>query len=195
MYRPVKLSLVYKDYLWGGTKLGSKYGKQSETNIIAESWELSVHKDGQSCIASGPYSDCILEDYIEEQVTGVKRDEKEMSEDTKAFFDEYYPELHQELDKVSIELKRDDIEEFLALLPPIFDAGFAEPQLQIIIKLAEELVSGDMNRTVFYPRFQEKRMTVAVEIKRLKGTKSKLEFSAVTELANAIDRQMALSCE
>ena len=51
--RPVKLSPAYKDYLWGGERLKTYYGKQTELSPLAESWELSVHKDGQSIVASG----------------------------------------------------------------------------------------------------------------------------------------------
>ncbi|SEO86593.1 type I phosphomannose isomerase catalytic subunit [Propionispora vibrioides] len=70
MYKPVKLLPAYKDYLWGGTKLGTQYGKQSEKDIIAESWELSIHEDGQSSIASGSYSGYTLEAYIKEVGVG-----------------------------------------------------------------------------------------------------------------------------
>lgn len=37
-----------KDYLWGGTKLIESYGKSTNQNIMAESWEISSHKDGPS---------------------------------------------------------------------------------------------------------------------------------------------------
>ncbi len=45
-----KLMPACTDYLWGGTKLKTKYGKQSDKDIIAETWELSCHKDGQSTV-------------------------------------------------------------------------------------------------------------------------------------------------
>ncbi len=45
-----KLKPACVDYLWGGTKLKTKYGKQSDKDIIAETWELSCHKDGQSTV-------------------------------------------------------------------------------------------------------------------------------------------------
>ena len=49
----LKLTPVYKDYIWGGTKLKDKYNKQSELERVAESWELSVHPDGESRLSSG----------------------------------------------------------------------------------------------------------------------------------------------
>ena len=36
----------FKDNIWGGTKLKDKYGKKTNKEIVAESWELSYHKDG-----------------------------------------------------------------------------------------------------------------------------------------------------
>lgn len=37
-----------KDYLWGGTRLKEEYGKQCDTAVLAETWELSCHPDGPS---------------------------------------------------------------------------------------------------------------------------------------------------
>ncbi len=39
-----------KPYIWGGTILRDKYEKQSPDEIIAETWELSCHKDGASIV-------------------------------------------------------------------------------------------------------------------------------------------------
>lgn len=45
-----RLKSPVKDYIWGGNKLREEYGKESESEIIAESWELSCHHDGLSII-------------------------------------------------------------------------------------------------------------------------------------------------
>ena len=63
--RPVKLSPAYKDYLWGGERLKTYYGKQTELSPLAESWELSVHKDGQSIVASGECQGMTFGDYLD----------------------------------------------------------------------------------------------------------------------------------
>ena len=42
-----------KDNIWGGTRLIEKYGKQTDKEIVAESWELSFHKDGPTRLANG----------------------------------------------------------------------------------------------------------------------------------------------
>ena len=48
-----KLHPECKDYIWGGEKLKTKYGKQTEKTLCAESWELSFHKDGLTRLANG----------------------------------------------------------------------------------------------------------------------------------------------
>lgn len=60
----VKLSPAFKDYLWGGTKLRDIYGKKCDFDIIAESWELSAHPDGQSTVISGKHKGLKFSEYI-----------------------------------------------------------------------------------------------------------------------------------
>lgn len=60
----VKLDPAFKDNLWGGTKLRTVFGKQCDYDIIAESWELSAHPDGQSIIAEGSYKGMLFNDYL-----------------------------------------------------------------------------------------------------------------------------------
>lgn len=67
----LKLEPAFKDNLWGGTRLRTKYGKKCDYDIIAESWELSTHKAGQSIIAEGPCKGMLLGEYIEHQGKGI----------------------------------------------------------------------------------------------------------------------------
>lgn len=60
-----KLNAPCKDYLWGGTRLRDEYGKKSDKDKLAESWELSCHKDGQSVISNGEFAGMTLTEYIE----------------------------------------------------------------------------------------------------------------------------------
>lgn len=69
--QPILLAPAFKDYLWGGTKLKTQYGKQSDLDIVAESWELSTHKDGQSTVASGSDRGLSLTEYIEKHGEAV----------------------------------------------------------------------------------------------------------------------------
>lgn len=63
----VKLNPAFKDYLWGGTKLKENYGKETDLDIVAESWELSVHPDGPSIVTSGEYAGLTFPEYLEKQ--------------------------------------------------------------------------------------------------------------------------------
>ena len=49
----VKLYPECKDNIWGGVQLREKYGKQTDKEPVAESWELSFHKDGPTRLADG----------------------------------------------------------------------------------------------------------------------------------------------
>ena len=62
---PVRLLPAFKDYLWGGTKLKEWYNKKSDLDIVAESWELSCHKDGQSIVSGGEFDGKTLSEYID----------------------------------------------------------------------------------------------------------------------------------
>ncbi|NLZ74965.1 MAG: mannose-6-phosphate isomerase [Erysipelotrichia bacterium] len=59
----IKLKGVIKNYPWGGYRL-KQYGKSSD-DIMAESWELSVHQDGFSIVDSGKYKGQSLKEYLE----------------------------------------------------------------------------------------------------------------------------------
>lgn len=50
-----KLQPVGKDYIWGGVRLCREYGKRSDRTPLAETWECSVHPDGQSRVSDGRY--------------------------------------------------------------------------------------------------------------------------------------------
>ncbi|PIE68698.1 MAG: mannose-6-phosphate isomerase [Deltaproteobacteria bacterium] len=53
MLYPLLFDDVFKDYIWGGRRLG-RYGKKLPEGRVAESWVLSAHPDGLSRVADGP---------------------------------------------------------------------------------------------------------------------------------------------
>ncbi len=63
----MKLTAPCKDYIWGGTRLRDEYGKISDADKVAESWELSCHKDGKSVIANGEFAGMTLDEFIKQQ--------------------------------------------------------------------------------------------------------------------------------
>ena len=60
-----KLKPVFKDYLWGGKRLVEEYQKDFQGEILAESWELSCHPDGECQIDSGTHKGTRLVEYLE----------------------------------------------------------------------------------------------------------------------------------
>ena len=56
----IKLQPVLKDYLWGGNKLSALFGRKGGEKI-AESWEVSVHPDGESAYEGGTLSQYLKE--------------------------------------------------------------------------------------------------------------------------------------
>lgn len=61
----IKLKPAFKDYIWGGTRLRDDFGKECDYDKVAESWELSCHKDGASVVENGEYAGLTLAEYIE----------------------------------------------------------------------------------------------------------------------------------
>lgn len=71
MLYPMKLEAPLKDYLWGGTRLKDEYGKKTNLDKVAESWELACHKDGKSKIVNGEAAGLFLEDWLAGQDKSV----------------------------------------------------------------------------------------------------------------------------
>jgi mannose-6-phosphate isomerase len=47
---------VYKDYIWGGSRIPAAYGRTGAPGVCAESWEISAHPDGASIVSSGAFA-------------------------------------------------------------------------------------------------------------------------------------------
>ena len=58
--KTIQLTPSCKDYLWGGEKLRTEYGIQSELHPLSEAWMLSCHPDGPSYLPDGT----TLADYV-----------------------------------------------------------------------------------------------------------------------------------
>ena len=85
----LKLNPVFKDYLWGGTKLRDEYGFESNLDKLAEGWMLSCHKDGENTISNGKYEGKTLTEF-------VKENPDSLGENGKKF--EYFPILIKLID-------------------------------------------------------------------------------------------------
>lgn len=89
MMEILKLNPVFKDYLWGGTKLSDEYGFESNLDKLAEGWMLSCHKDGQNTIITGTFARQTLSEVI-------KSNPDFLGENGKKF--EYFPILIKLID-------------------------------------------------------------------------------------------------
>ena len=67
----LKLRPALKDYLWGGTRLKTDFGFQTDLDIVAEGWMLSCHKDGENIVENGKYKGKTLSEVIEETGTEI----------------------------------------------------------------------------------------------------------------------------
>ena len=62
---PLKLKPHITDYLWGGNRLKTDFGFETENEIAAEAWVLSCHKDGSGVVSNGEMSGKTLPQVLE----------------------------------------------------------------------------------------------------------------------------------
>ncbi|MBR6873375.1 MAG: class I mannose-6-phosphate isomerase [Ruminococcus sp.] len=67
----IRLEPAFKDYIWGGTRLRDDFKKKCDYDKVAESWELSCHKDGASVVATGEDKGLTLAQYIDKHGKAV----------------------------------------------------------------------------------------------------------------------------
>lgn len=53
---PLLLKPAVTDYLWGGSRLKTEFGYETDKEIAAEAWVLSCHKDGPSTVINGEFA-------------------------------------------------------------------------------------------------------------------------------------------
>ena len=61
----LKLNPVFKDYIWGGTRLKDDYGFETGFDKTAEGWMLACHKDGMNTVDGGELDGMRLDEVIE----------------------------------------------------------------------------------------------------------------------------------
>lgn len=62
----LRLTPIYKDYLWGGGRIASRYGRAATPSPCAESWEISAHPDGDGVVRDGPLAGRTLSSLVSE---------------------------------------------------------------------------------------------------------------------------------
>ena len=61
---PIRFEPIYKDYVWGGSRIARKYSRNIGESTIAESWEISDRKEGMSIVLNGSYKGKTLHDLV-----------------------------------------------------------------------------------------------------------------------------------
>lgn len=56
LHAPLVFAPVYKDYIWGGSRIPAAYARSGAPGVCAESWEISAHPDGMSVVAAGAFA-------------------------------------------------------------------------------------------------------------------------------------------
>ena len=72
---PIQFNPIFKDRIWGGTKLKSELNKPITSKITGESWEISTVENDVSIISNGFYKNISLNDIIADfpnEVLGTK---------------------------------------------------------------------------------------------------------------------------
>ncbi len=70
---PIKFTPIYKEKIWGGSKLKEVLGKETELNNVGESWEISSVDENISVVSSGSFKGKTLTELIEkhkEEIVG-----------------------------------------------------------------------------------------------------------------------------
>jgi mannose-6-phosphate isomerase len=77
---PLQFDPVYQERLWGGQELWRVLGRKMPRESIGESWEISGHPNGPTCVANGPLRGRTLPELMEidaEGLLGVDRRDKD----------------------------------------------------------------------------------------------------------------------
>lgn len=68
---PLLLAPVYKDYIWGGTRIAERFNRNALPERCAESWELCDHADGMSIVRNGAREGTSLHNLLVEMGTDL----------------------------------------------------------------------------------------------------------------------------
>lgn len=63
---PLQFIPIYRDYIWGGTRIPERFGRALAPGRYAEAWEIADRPEGQSTVASGPHAGKTLHALLEE---------------------------------------------------------------------------------------------------------------------------------
>ena len=62
---PMRFEPVFQDYIWGGRRLETLFGRELPEGIVAESWEVSGHEKGSTSVIGGAWDGQSLPDVLD----------------------------------------------------------------------------------------------------------------------------------
>ena len=71
-FYPLTFEPIFKERIWGGTKLKVYLNKSFKSNKIGESWELSTVANDVSVVSNGKFAGLNLNELIEKYPTEFK---------------------------------------------------------------------------------------------------------------------------
>ena len=87
----LKLEPIFKDYIWGGTRLRDEFQMNTDLDPVAEGWMLACHKDGMNTIDGGTYDQKTLKEVLDAEGSA-----KVLGKNSEKF--EYFPVLIKMID-------------------------------------------------------------------------------------------------
>lgn len=111
MLYPLKFEPIYKENIWGGNQLKTKFNREIPSDHTGESWDIACHEHGQSIISNGPLKGKTLDEIFKSNKADI------LGEFSKSF--EKFPLLIKIIDakdRLSLQVHPDDL--FAKLLEP-----------------------------------------------------------------------------
>ncbi len=100
---PLLLKGAVKDYIWGGSRLKSEFGFETDTEKAAEAWVFSCHKDGECTVKNGEFAGKTLTEVVSKWGSAA------LGKNAEKF--EYFPlliKLIDAKDRLSVQVHPDD---------------------------------------------------------------------------------------
>ncbi len=154
---PIRFEPIYKDYIWGGDRILTKYQRTEKApERAAESWEISDREEGMSKVANGPHKGKTLHALM-----------KEMGEELMG--------KERKFEKFPLLLKIIDAKENLSIQvhPNELSAEFlkGEPKTEMWVALEPSVVFAGLKKGIGEPQ-----MTEAMRMKKVEELLEKLEL-------------------
>ena len=82
---PLTFTPVFRDYIWGGRNLETRFGRELPPGIVAESWEISGHPSSPTAVDGGPLAGLLLPEVLDRLGTKLVGERSRWATDRKKF--------------------------------------------------------------------------------------------------------------